>query len=107
MSSTRRLARSSTNSTSSTICFAGGTVAEVDLGLRARSMLDGCSTMTLATCGPSGPWAAVVFFASDGLGEHYFISSPGSRHTRDALASGMAAATIHPDPGGDWRTIRG
>lgn len=74
---------------------------------RAADILAACSTMTLATCGPDGPWAADVFFASASAGEHFFISSPNSRHARNLLASASVAATVHPDPGTDWRSIRG
>lgn len=74
---------------------------------RAAAILAACSTMTLATSGSEGPWAADVFFASDGLGAHYFISSPTTRHARNLLQSGGCAATVHPDAGMDWRAIKG
>lgn len=61
--------------------------------------------MSLATSGPEGPWSAAVFYASDGL-TLYFLSAPGSRHSRDIEASGRAAATIHGEIA-DWREIRG
>ena len=78
-----------------------------DSGERAAAILASCSTMTLATNGPDGPWAADVFFASASAGEHFFISSPNSRHARNLLAGANIAATVHPDPGSDWRAIRG
>ena len=76
-------------------------------GLRSRieAFLQEHHVMSLATSGPEGPWSAAVFYASDGL-TLYFVSAPGSRHSRDIEASGRAAATIHRDVG-DWREIRG
>lgn len=61
--------------------------------------------MTLATTGADGPWAAAVFYASDGPGL-VFLSSPGSRHARDLALDARSAATIQPDYD-DWPQIRG
>ena len=77
------------------------------LGERAAEILAACSTMTLATSGADATWEADVFFASEGLTEHFFISSPNSRHARNLIELGGAAATVHPDPGTDWRAIIG
>jgi uncharacterized protein YhbP (UPF0306 family) len=60
---------------------------------------------TLATHGTDGPWAAAVFYASDGF-ELCFLSSPSSRHCRNLANSPRAAAAIHEDYA-DWRDIRG
>lgn len=60
---------------------------------------------TLATNGSDGPWAAAVFYASDGF-ELYFLSSPTSRHCRNIALSTRVAATIQEDYA-DWREIRG
>ena len=38
--------------------------------------------MTLATQGRDGPWAAAVFYASEGF-DLYFLSSPSTRHCAD------------------------
>lgn len=80
---------------------------EMSTGLRLRieAFLEAHHVMSLATSGPEGPWSAAVFYASDGL-MLYFISAPGSRHSRDIEASGCAAATIHGDVG-NWREVRG
>jgi uncharacterized protein YhbP (UPF0306 family) len=80
---------------------------EMSSGLRSRieAFLEAHHVMSLATSGPEGPWSAAVFYASDGL-TLYFISAPGSRHSRDIEASGRAAATIHRDVG-NWREVRG
>ena len=72
---------------------------------RIEAFLQEHHVMSLATSGPEGPWSAAVFYANDGL-TLYFVSAPGSRHSRDIEASGRAAATIHRDVG-DWREIRG
>jgi hypothetical protein len=61
--------------------------------------------MTLATHGDEGPWAAAVFYANVGF-DLYFISSPNSRHSRDAAAMPSAAATVQEDYA-DWRAIKG
>ena len=61
--------------------------------------------MTLATVGPDGPWAAAVFYASEGF-HLYFLSSPRSRHACDLAADPHVAATIQ-EQDADWRTIRG
>jgi uncharacterized protein YhbP (UPF0306 family) len=60
---------------------------------------------TLATHGPDGPWAAAVFYASDGF-ELCFLSSPSSRHCRNLASSARVAATVQEDYA-DWREIRG
>lgn len=75
------------------------------LRLRIEAFLEAHHVMSLATSGLEGPWSAAVFYANDGLAL-YFVSAPGSRHSRDIEASGRAAATIHRDVG-DWREIRG
>jgi len=61
--------------------------------------------MTLATYGPGGPWAAAVFYASDGF-DLYFVSSPASRHGRDVAARAAVAATVQEDYR-EWREIKG
>ncbi len=62
-------------------------------------------SLTLATNGPPGPWAAGLYFASDGL-RLYFLSDPASRHCQDIAANPRVAAAIHEDYK-DWREIRG
>lgn len=61
--------------------------------------------MTLATAGPDGPWAAAVFYASDGF-RLWFLSRPGTRHGMAIEADPRVAATIQDQPE-DWRTIQG
>lgn len=62
-------------------------------------------SLTLATQGPEGPWAAGLYFASDGL-TLYFLSDPASRHCQDIAADPRVAAAVHEDYR-DWREIRG
>jgi len=61
--------------------------------------------LTLATQGPEGPWAAAVFYASDGY-SLIFVSSPGSRHCRNLSQDPRCAATIQEDYS-DWQQIKG
>jgi uncharacterized protein YhbP (UPF0306 family) len=63
------------------------------------------NVMTLATAGPRGPWAAAVFYASDGLLLH-FVSAPGSRHGEDLARSPRAAAAVHEDYRA-WEDVKG
>ncbi len=63
------------------------------------------NTMSLATCRGEIPWAATVFFASDGL-SLYFFSAPESRHCQNLAATARVAATIQEDYK-DWRKIKG
>ena len=60
---------------------------------------------TVATNGSDGPWAAAVFYATDGF-DLYFLSSPSSRHCRNLAGSARAAATVQEDYA-DWSEIRG
>jgi len=79
----------------------------MELDQRAWELLRDCTTMSLATTGPDGPWAADVFFAPRSLQELVFISSPATQHARNLSDSAAVAATIHVDVGSDWRAIRG
>jgi len=61
--------------------------------------------MTLATCVNGDPWAAAVFYASDGF-KLFFLSSPTSRHSLNLSRNMRVAATIQEDYS-DWLTIKG
>lgn len=63
------------------------------------------NTVTLATCAGDVPWAATVFYASDGFCL-YFLSVPESRHCGNLAANPRVAATIQEDYK-DWRDIKG
>jgi len=60
---------------------------------------------TLATMAAHGPWAAAVFYASEG-DTLFFLSSPNSRHCRNLESDPRAAATIQGDYS-DWPEIKG
>jgi uncharacterized protein YhbP (UPF0306 family) len=67
--------------------------------------MEGRNTMTLGTCQGDVPWAATVFYASDGL-RLYFFSAPDSRHCQNLAANPRVAVTIQEDYH-DWRKIKG
>ena len=67
--------------------------------------LGGHHVMTLATQGAQGPWAAAVFYASDGC-SLIFLSSPNSRHCSNLAQDARCAATIQEDYS-DWQQIKG
>ena len=71
-----------------------------------RRMLEAHHTVTLATTGEDGPWAATVFFASDADLNLYFVSDHRTRHGRHLAASPEAAAAINPDCSA-WGEVRG
>jgi nitroimidazol reductase NimA-like FMN-containing flavoprotein (pyridoxamine 5'-phosphate oxidase superfamily) len=50
----------------------------------ARAVLDANSFMTLATADADGtPWATPVWFATEDHRSLYWVSAPGSRHSRN------------------------
>jgi hypothetical protein len=54
-----------------------------DNAAHARAVLDGTCYAVLATADADGtPWATPVWFAHDGLDRVYWLSWPGSRHSR-------------------------
>ena len=61
--------------------------------------------MSLATFGPSGPHAANLFYACDGL-SLVWVSETDTRHSCDIEVNSRVAATIAPDYS-DFVTIRG
>lgn len=63
------------------------------------------NTMTLATCAEEIPWAATVFYASEGF-RLYFFSAPESRHCQNLAANPRVAVTVQEDYK-DWRKIKG
>jgi uncharacterized protein YhbP (UPF0306 family) len=72
---------------------------------KALAYLAAHNVVSLATCGPEGPWSAAVFYASNAF-ELYFVSSPKSRHALDLERDFRAGAAIHEDYR-DWRSIQG
>jgi len=63
------------------------------------------NTMTLATVGPDGPWAAGLFYVNDGF-DLYWLSDPDTRHSRNIAYNPQVAVAIHEDYK-DWRIIQG
>ena len=63
------------------------------------------TTMTLATARGNDAWAApvyYVFFKS----AFYFLSTPESRHIKEALENDRASSAVHAS-GSTWQDIRG
>lgn len=65
----------------------------------------GHNTMSLATSRENSPYAASLFYASDGL-TLYFLSSPDSEHSLNISLNPEVGVTISKDHS-DWRTVRG
>jgi uncharacterized protein YhbP (UPF0306 family) len=66
-----------------------------DLGAIARHILDSNAYMTLATADEAGrPWASPVWYASEGYGEFFWVSSPEARHSRNIAARPEVAVVI-------------
>ena len=72
---------------------------------RALRYLRQHNVASLATSGSDGPWAAAVFYVSDGF-TLYFLSSPTSRHCQNLARDPHVAATIQEDYA-DWLEIKG
>lgn len=71
----------------------------------ALAYLQAHHVMTLATHGSDGPWAAAVFYVSDGF-TLYFLSAPASRHAAAIAAHARVAITVQEDYA-DWPQIKG
>jgi uncharacterized protein YhbP (UPF0306 family) len=71
----------------------------------AMDLIQSASTLTLSTADPAGPWSAPVYFVFL-KGCFYFFSSAQSRHIRQALNTGRAAASLYYRDEG-WESIRG
>jgi uncharacterized protein YhbP (UPF0306 family) len=69
------------------------------------SFLEAQHVLTVATADTDGPWAAAVFYASEGF-SLYFLSDPASRHARSIGENPRVAVAISDWTGG-WRAIRG
>ena len=72
---------------------------------QALAYLQAHGVMTLATHGAAGPWAAAVFYASEGF-TLYWLSAPSSRHSMDLARNPRVAASIQ-EHYADWRDIKG
>jgi nitroimidazol reductase NimA-like FMN-containing flavoprotein (pyridoxamine 5'-phosphate oxidase superfamily) len=61
----------------------------------ARAVLDTNAFMTLATSDADGvPWASPVWFASEDYHSLYWVSSPGSRHSRNLAVRPEMSAVV-------------
>ena len=81
------------------------TPTEAELNVLDGSLAADQTTMTLATAAGDEAWAApvyYVFFRS----AFYFLSSPESRHIKEALDNGRASSAIYAS-GSTWQEIRG
>jgi len=76
-----------------------------DLKRQILNYIETHNTMTLGTCQGAIPWAATVFYSSQGF-RLYFFSSPDSRHCQNLAANPRVAVTIDEDYR-DWRQIKG
>ena len=77
-----------------------------DLRTRLDAFLRQHTTLTLATIGPDGPYAAAMFYAHDLTFGLYFLSDPNTQHCRNLAAEPRCAATVQAD-GQDWQQITG
>jgi uncharacterized protein YhbP (UPF0306 family) len=76
-----------------------------ELKRQILSYMESHNTMTLGTSAGDVPWAATVFYASDGL-KLYFFSAPDARHCQNLAQNPRVAVTIQEDYH-DWRKIKG
>ena len=76
-----------------------------DLASEAREYLSRHNTVSLATVGPDGPWAATVFYVSVDV-VLYYLSEPKTRHVQNAELNPRIAATVNEDYH-DWQQIKG
>lgn len=67
--------------------------------------LAGQKTLTLATCGGDGPWAATLTYANDGS-DIYIWTKPSSNTARHLDENPVAAFTID-EYSEDWRQTKG
>ena len=80
---------------------------EIDIAQTLREFLGSHSTMSLATVDEAGlPHAANVYFAPDEQLGLYFVSHPGSAHSRHIERHSHVAATVY-EPVTMWQRIRG
>lgn len=76
-----------------------------ELKQQILNYMESHNTMTLASCRENVPWAATVFYASDGT-NLYFFSEPKTRHCQNLMANPKVAVTIQEDYA-DWSKIKG
>ncbi|MDR3567721.1 MAG: pyridoxamine 5'-phosphate oxidase family protein [Syntrophobacteraceae bacterium] len=77
----------------------------MDYETLALKLIEEQHTMTLATSGAKGPWAAPVYYVFL-ESAFYFFSNPSSRHIEESLKSRRTSAAIF-SPVTGWQDIRG
>jgi uncharacterized protein YhbP (UPF0306 family) len=80
-------------------------VSKERLKTLSGDLIEGQSTMTLATAQENTAWAAPVYYVFC-RSAFYFFSDPGSRHIQESLANCQASAEIHSGAS-SWKEIRG
>ena len=80
-------------------------MSKEDCGAAILDYLERHSTVVLSSCAQDKPWAAAVFYVSNGY-DLYFFSDPDSRHSRDFAANPRAAATVNGHYW-EWQEISG
>ena len=66
---------------------ADGLGIDADRSAQAQAIIDGLAYMVLATADADGrPWASPVYFATDGRGSFYWVSSAKGRHSANIAA---------------------
>jgi len=81
------------------------TPTEEELSTLAGRIAAEQTTMTLATARSDVAWAAPVYYVFY-TSAFYFLSTPESRHVKEALENGRASAAIYAS-GSTWQEIRG
>lgn len=76
-----------------------------ELGRRIGAFLAAHQVMSLATSSASGPHAANLFYACDGLAL-VWVSEPDTQHSREIETDPRVAATVAPDYS-DFAVIQG
>ena len=80
-------------------------VSKEQLRTLAGNLIEGQSTMTLATAQENTAWAAPVYYVFC-RSAFYFFSDPESRHIEESLAGCQVSAAIHSEAS-SWKDIRG
>src|SRR5436853_320479 len=84
---------------------ASSTEPAPELRADALDYLGKHNTVSIASLGIDGPWASTVFYVNLGF-DLYFLSEPGTRHSRNVAARQQIGATVNEDYK-DWREIKG
>ena len=82
-------------------------MTDLSIGEAIRPCLQSVSTLSLATVGPEGrPHSVNLYFAPDDGLNLYFVSDPGSWHSRHLVHEPCVSGTVYP-PVKMWQQIRG